>query len=241
MNLYFTTWKQLGIRHLLLGQEKREEIQSLLAQKILQKKEIPQANNSDRKQNIQAKKIIPPTEHHQENIPKKAQEKAFIAKSPAKKIAQEKIVEAWPKIWQSRFEQSPRRPLIMWSYAALQDDFCGRRDDGRAEVVKSLYTNLALPQGSHVLWPLRLDGDEAERSDIFLEALRLFHPRLVVFLYNEPPKRLNVSGLHRHCISHPPALSSFPSLLSFSMEELVENRGQIGLLVDIVKAHLKNY
>jgi len=142
----------------------------------------------------------------------------------------------WPLPWQERLTASAKQPLIVWSYAALKEDFGGNGDAARSELVRRLYAGMALRKGSHVLWPLQLASDPNPRPDIFCSALDIFRPRLLVLLYDQVPDGLGVTKLACYQLACPAALSGLSVLLGPSMENLVAGKAPLEPLLEMVRS-----
>lgn len=108
---------------------------------------------------------------------------------PAECAACIRPVEDWPESWRDLLKRSPqpvagRRARIVWSYAALSDDYGGRANPARRAMLQQLLRDLALPAGSHGFWPLTPPpydspaGDPA--PDFFHSGIAALNPSVVV-------------------------------------------------------------
>lgn len=100
----------------------------------------------------------------------------------------------WDKAWQELFARTPKKPMALWSYPELGADLARQSgDEGsmRGNFLRQLFERLALPPGSHALWPLRLAGQNQWQADVFASAALMLRPRCVFLFGNDAPQALN--------------------------------------------------
>jgi len=180
--------------------------------------------------------------HAQSEKNSQAQDTSLAQKASQEALKAQGIVKTdyaqWPLPWQERLTASAKQPLVVWSYAALKEDFSGNGDAARSELVRRLYSEMALQKGSHVLWPLQLASDSSPRPDIFCSSLDILRPRLLVLLYDQVPDGLGMAQLACYQLVCPVALSGLPVLLGPSMENLVAGKAPLEPLLQMVRSIL---
>lgn len=100
-------------------------------------------------------------------------------------------LEAWPEPWISLKNRRPLppAPLVLWTYAGLEDDLLGKPSAPRQKVIARLLKGLQHPGGTHVFWPFALpqaapvaenQPDIENQPSLFWSGVALLRPRVLI-------------------------------------------------------------
>lgn len=99
-------------------------------------------------------------------------------------------VNAWPEDWKTLLAKSPSSPKVVWTYAAMSDDYGGRSNPVRRAFLQRLLKDLAMPAGSNAFWPMSAPPFDTPCKDVdplfFHSGLAALNPKVVAFLGDVP-------------------------------------------------------
>ena len=104
-------------------------------------------------------------------------------------------VERWPAAWLALKDRRPlpSRPLVLWTYAGLDEDLTGTPDEARRRVIVRMLTELRHPVGTHVFWPFSLAGDGlSPEASLFWSGVGLLDPRVVLLFGSDTRDALSM-------------------------------------------------
>ena len=103
-------------------------------------------------------------------------------------------VEAWPERWQvfKNRRPLPPHPLVLWTYAGLDEDLTGRPDDVRRKVIVRMLMELRHPGGTHVFWPCGLAGEPEAGAPLFWSGVKLLNPRVLLLFGSDARDALSM-------------------------------------------------
>ena len=103
-------------------------------------------------------------------------------------------VEAWPERWLvfKNRRPLPPHPLVLWTYAGLDEDLTGRPDDVRRKVIVRMLMELRHPGGTHVFWPCGLAGEPEAGAPLFWSGVKLLNPRVLLLFGSDARDALSM-------------------------------------------------
>lgn len=151
--------------------------------------------------------------------------------------------ELWPLDWQKRLMATPKAK-VAWTYWKLNDDLTagkGGKDaeyasrKNRSQLLRNLFRDLAMPQGSHTFWPACLPdeaGDPKANPQIFWSGVLELNCRGVVILGSQaalrllpqkglrPLEELRMAGRLAWILREPDALAENPTWYKMALSFL---------------------